>query len=72
MIVNTNPKGDLTNALIHFDPIKGLAVGFVIAYPLPTPLGKGGALGSKVNQCDLFEMIFRQHLWRYAKLNKML
>lgn len=34
MIVNTNPKGDLTNALIHFDPIKGPAVGLFIRYPM--------------------------------------
>ena len=33
--------GQCTNPLIHFDPIKGLAVGFVIAYGLMTRLIRG-------------------------------
>jgi hypothetical protein len=34
-------KGQRTNPLIRFEPIKGLAVGFVIAYPLLTRLSRG-------------------------------
>ena len=37
-------KGVCTNPLISFDPIKGLAVGFVIAYPLCRIRTKGGPL----------------------------
>jgi hypothetical protein len=36
-------KGQRTNPLIRFEPIKGLAVGFVIAYPIQYPCTVGFA-----------------------------
>ena len=63
-------KGVCTNPLIRFTPIRGLAVGFVIAYGLLTHLIRGGPFATliRILETGLSIIAILLNLWKELML----